>query len=142
MIEGRSRFIIVLGMATMLVFGAIGTALAAKGGGHRAGGGGSISLVLLNSPDGEPHYGQSVTFSVATTATDKPWVELDCYTTGTNTLIYQDWRGFFDGSLTGQNFILGTSNAWQSGDADCTAWLVKYSKGWSKLTSTSFHVYA
>jgi hypothetical protein len=136
----QTRFLIVVAIA-IGVSTAAPAALAAKGGGHRiSSNGGTITLVLLNSTDGLPHYGQSVTFDVATTATDKPWVELDCSQSGT--LVYQDWRGFFDGSLTGQDFILGTSKAWQSGDADCVAWLERYTKrGFSKLASTSFHVY-
>jgi hypothetical protein len=149
--KGTSRtFLIMLAMATILATVTTGAAVAGKcehgnnphcSGGGSGSGDGTISLVLLESTDGLPHYGQKVTFDVATTATDKPWVELDCYQGGV--LVYQDWRGFFDGSLTGQVFILGTSNAWQSGDADCTAWLMTYtSKGWSEVVSTSFHVYA
>src|SRR5438105_3149580 len=45
---------------------------AAKSGGHGGGGtGGSstLSLVLLNSTDGLPHFGQQVTFTVSTTVT-------------------------------------------------------------------------
>jgi len=38
----------------------------------------SLSLVLLRSTDGSPHYGQVVTFNVSTTATSYPSVDLEC----------------------------------------------------------------
>jgi hypothetical protein len=118
-------------------------ALAAKGGaGHKGGGGGttsggSISLVVLNSTDGLPHSNGEVTFTVSTTATSEPWVELSCYQDGVS--VYVGWKGFFERSLTTQVFTLA-SNGWTGGAADCTAWL-ETPKG-AKLVSTSFHVYA
>src|SRR5437879_195804 len=42
----------------------------------------SLSLVLLNSTDGVPHWGQQVTFAVSTTATTEPNVSLMCYQHG------------------------------------------------------------
>jgi hypothetical protein len=136
------RSVIVLAIGITLVATMGNMAVASKGvqrGPNRVNG--TIRLVLLESTDGLPHYGQHVTFDVATTATAKPWVELDCYKGGVH--VYQDRRGFFESSLTGQRFTLGTSDAWQNGDADCTAWLEKYTKrGWKHLASTSFHVYA
>jgi hypothetical protein len=118
-------------------------ALAAKvgGGAHRGGGGGptsggSISLVVLNSPDGLAHWHGEVTFDVSTTATSEPWVELTCSQNGA--VVLTGWKGFFERSLTTQVFTLG-SNGWQGGPADCTAWL-ETPKG-AKLASTSFHVY-
>lgn len=130
-------------LIALLIVGLMaGSALAARGGGGKpSAGGGTIALVMTYDADGDglPNYRDRVTFSLSTSATDKPWVELDCYQAGT--LVYQDRRGFFDGSLTGEEFVLGTSAAWQSGAADCTAWLVSWTrKGWSKLASTDFHV--
>src|SRR3954447_20813208 len=60
------------------------TALAGKGGGRPRGGGTtggrrSLGLVLLDSTDGVAHHGQRVTFTATTTATDRPFVRLDCY---------------------------------------------------------------
>lgn len=118
------------------------SALAAKNGGTHKGGGGStsgtssISLVVLNSPDGLPHHGGEVTFNVSTTATSEPWVELVCYQSGA--AVYRAWDGFFERSLTTQDFWLA-SNGWTGGAADCTAWL-QTPKG-AQLASTSFHVY-
>ena len=119
-------------------------AQAAKGGGGGSGGTtstSSISLVVLNSPDGLPHQGGEVTFDVSTTATTQPYVNLMCYQNGV--LVAEGWEGYFAGALNSSyNFVLA-SGAWQSGDADCTAWLDMHTKrGWQHLASTSFHVYA
>ena len=118
------------------------SALAAKGG--RGGTGGtstsSISLVVLNSPDGLPHWGGEVTFNISTVATDQPFVNLVCDQNGV--LVAEGWAGYFEGALnSGYNFGLD-SGAWQSGAADCTAWLDMHTKhGWTQLASTAFHVY-
>jgi len=117
------------------------TAVAAKGGAaHKGGGGGgtgTISLVLVNSTDGLPHWGQEVTFNVSTTATTEPWVELKCYQNGA--LVGQGRKGFWEESLSSRRFTL-RSTAWTGGAADCTAWL-ETPQG-AQLASTSFHVYA
>jgi hypothetical protein len=128
-----------------LVLAAAPAAMAAKGSGGGAGGKhgggstgtGSISLVLLDSTDGLAHYGQHVTFNVSTTATNQPWVHLQCYQNGT--LVAEGWDGYFDGSLSGRNFTLA-SPSWTGGAADCTATLT--TPQWAPLASTSFHVYA
>src|SRR5690242_6278322 len=49
------------------------------GGGHKGGstgGTGTITLVLLDSTDGLPHYNQTITFNISTNATTQPWVHL------------------------------------------------------------------
>jgi hypothetical protein len=132
-------------MITLLIFGLIaGTALAAKGGsngsgkpggGKPSGGTGTISLVLLESTDGVAHYGQLVTFNVATTATAEPWVNLKCWQG--RTLVAEGWNGYFDRSITGRNFGL-YSPTWTGGDADCTAYLTTPQR--AVLNSASFHV--
>ena len=113
-------------------------ALAGKpGGGGKPprGGSATISLVLLNSSDGLPHWGQSVMFNVATTATTEPFVHLQCHQGGV--LVGDGWRAYFDGTL-GREFGL-YSPIWTSGSADCTASVTDPS--WRVLGSTSFHVY-
>ncbi len=149
--KGTSRtFLIVLAMATLLASVTTGAAMAGKCGhgnnpqcSGNGGGGGTISLVLLNSTDGWPHVGQKVTFNVSTTATNYPWVTLYCYQGGT--LVYKASNGIFPTSL-GQDFTLA-SNSWTSGEADCTAYLQNWDDymkhGWIQdLASTSFHVFA
>jgi hypothetical protein len=115
-----------------------------NGGGKPGGGTGTMSLVLLDSTDGVPHFGQKVTFDVSTDATTYPWVTLKCFQNGSQ--VYQASRGIFPTSL-GQEFTLGPTPSWQGGDADCTAFLEdwdSYSKRGSiqTLASMSFHVYA
>jgi hypothetical protein len=132
-------------LVLVLILVPVGLA-AAKGGGKPNGrsGTGTISLVLLNSTDGLAHVGQKVTFDVSTTATQYPWVTVDCYDAN-GVWVYHASNGIFPTSL-GQDFTLA-SNIWLSGPADCTAWLQNwdnYAKhGWiTNLASTSFHVYA
>jgi hypothetical protein len=138
-------FLFGVAVVAALVLAFSGSAIAAKGGTGGGGGGkpskgsggGSISLVVLNSPDGLPHWGGMVTFNVSTGATSEPWVDLKCYQNGV--LVSQMWNGFFSGSLTTENFGL-YSPQWTGGAADCTADLT--TPQWSVLASTSFHVYA
>ncbi len=102
----------------------------------------SIDLVLLGSSAGLPHYGQQVTFSVSTSATDRPYVLLNCYQNGV--WLYAAQAGFYPAYPFSRVFTLA-STAWTGGAADCTATLgVNNSDGtrFTKLASTSFHVYA
>jgi hypothetical protein len=78
----------------------------------------SIGLVLLDSTDGVPHLGQHVTFDVATTATDYPWVTMKCSQNGTH--VYQQSNAMYRIQAT---FTLGPTPLWQSGGADCIATL-------------------
>jgi hypothetical protein len=110
------------------------------GGGTIGGGSGTISLVVLNSADGLPHFTQNITFNVSTTATTKPFVELKCYQNGN--LVGQETNGFFVGSLSDGVYTLGPTPAWQSGAADCTATLESMdTRTTTAITSMSFHVY-
>jgi hypothetical protein len=118
-------------------------AFAGKGGKPGAGGGGgtgaSLTLVLLDSTDGLPHFGQNVTFKVSTSAT-RPYVNLTCYQGG-------DWVtnqtvGFYAGYPWSQNFPL-SSWKWTGGAADCTARLYTSTKrGTTTLATLNFHAYA
>jgi hypothetical protein len=105
-----------------------------KGGGTGA----SLNLVLLDSTDGLPHYGQHVTFELSTTAT-RPYVNLKCYQGGewvTNQTV-----GFYAGYPWSQVFPL-SSWKWTGGVADCTARLYTASrKGTTTLATLGFHVY-
>jgi hypothetical protein len=68
-------------------------------------------------------------------------VNVLCYQNGV--LVMNSWNGFFPQALNPtRNFAL-YSPSWQSGAADCTAWLDMYTKrGTAQLASTSFHVNA
>ena len=85
-----------------------------------------------------PHFGDTVTFDVSTTATTTPFVNLNCYQSGA--LAAQGWATFFAGGTPG-SFGL-SSPIWKSGAADCTADLGMFSNNgkWRVLASTSFHV--
>lgn len=121
-----------------------GTAVAAKAsGGRHTSGSGTITLQNETAPGTAPSYGQTVTFTVSTTATDKPMVELDCSQRGT--LVYQHSAGFYPDYPWPwlQNYPL-SSTAWTAGAADCVATLY-YSNnkgGFVTVTTLSFPVSA
>lgn len=134
------RFALALAAVAALCLAAAPAALAGKGGRPKppsGGGTGTVSLVLLDSTDGMAHYGQRVTFDVATTATTEPWVVLKCYQNGA--LVAQGKEGFFARSLDDGVFGL-YAPSWTGGAADCTATLT--TPQGAALGSTSFHVYA
>lgn len=120
------------------------TVVAAPGGGGKGGGGGgssSLSLVLLDSTDGQAHWGQQVTFNVATTATASPFVSVNCYQGSTWVLTAS--AGFFPSYPWSKNFTL-SSGSWPSGAADCTArlYMTKDGSRTTTLATLTFHVYA
>lgn len=82
-----------------------------------------------------------MTFDVYTTATTTPWVNVNCRQDGA--VVYSQWHGFFTSYRFGQTFDVGPTMLWQSGDADCTADLIKRSANGkkTKLATTSFHAY-
>ena len=143
--KGTTRtFVIVLAMATIFATVAVGGAVAAKGGkgkGHNSSSAtGSISLVLLNSTDGLAHHGQDVTFNVSTTATDRPFVALNCYQDGV--WVYSASAGFFPDYPWSTNFTL--ANDWFTSAGDCSArlYMTKDGSRSTTLATLDFHVYA
>ena len=101
----------------------------------------TFSLVLVNSTDGLPHYGQDITFNVSTTATSYPSVSVSCAQNGTTVLYWT--AGFFPSYVWTKDLTLSTPS-WTSGGASCTATLY-YSSGKKKvinLATFNFHVYA
>jgi hypothetical protein len=131
--------------ALVLVLVAVPMAFA-KGG---RGGGGTSGTISLHTPlvydangDGVTNHGDVVLFDISTTSTTQPWVNVKCFQNGT--MVYNAWNGYFAGALNNDwNFGLA-SGAWQSGAADCTAYLDKANgkNGWTQLASRSFHVEA
>jgi hypothetical protein len=102
----------------------------------------NLSLVLLNSTDGQPHLGQNVTFNISTTATNEPYVSLNCYQNGG--LVYGAMAGFFPSYLwPGSQIFPLSSPSWTSGAASCTATLY-YVNGKKNimLTTLNFQVFA
>lgn len=137
----------VASLVTLLALALVPTALAGKGGhgggGTTTSGTSSISAPKMVTDVGPPglSYGDSVVFTVSTTATNQPYVNLQCFQNGV--LVMNSWNGYFADALnTSWNFGLG-SPAWQGGAATCTAYLdMATSRGWAQLTSTSFSVTA
>lgn len=102
----------------------------------------TLKLVLVNSTDGLPHYGQSVTFQVSTSATTQPNVALKCYQGGA--LVYSAEAGFYAGyPWPGTQVMPLASPSWTGGGASCTASLYYFAgKKTVTLTSLNFQVYA
>jgi hypothetical protein len=132
--------------ALVLALVLVPAALAAKGhggGGSTGTGSGSSSITgpVMVTDTGSPglSFGDMVTFNVSTSATSQPYVNVLCYQNGV--LVMNSWNGFFDQALNPtRNFGL-YSPSWQSGAADCTAWLdMSGRRGMTQLASTSFHV--
>lgn len=121
------------GLITLLMFGLIaGTAFAAKGGnggggGRGHGGGGhsgtsTVALVLVTdvNGNGSANWGDTVTFSISTTATQYPHLEVTCYQHGA--LVYGASAGFYpEYPWPGAQLMPLQSPAWTSGAADCKA---------------------
>ena len=116
----------------------------ALAGGHNSS---SISLVMLSGASvttstASPSFGDQVTFDVATTATDRPYVTLNCYQNGQWLLSGQ--AGFYAEYGYGQVFTLASSS-WTSGAGNCTATVGVLNADGTKfraLASTSFDVTA
>jgi hypothetical protein len=137
-----SRLRIAFAALAALALVLVPAALAGKGkpGGSGAGSSSTLRLVLLNSADGLPHYGQRVTFSISTTAS-RPFVSLNCYQGGA--WVYTASVGYFPEYPWAKEFTLaGTS--WPGGAADCTARLytTKDGRRTTTLATLGFHVYA
>ena len=106
-------------------------------------GGGTITLKMVadNNSDGKPNWNDTVTFDVATSATESPYVALGCYQN--NTLVASASSGFFASyPWPWTQFMTLSSRTWTGGAAECTAQLGYYnSKGTlTVVASVSFHV--
>jgi hypothetical protein len=101
-----------------LVVAVPATAFAGKGKGPHTLSVSSMDLVLLDSADDVPNWGEHVTFAVETTVTEKPFVQLDCFQAGE--LVYAMSAGFWDGYRFTKTYTL-SSSFWTSGAADCVA---------------------
>ncbi len=121
---GRAKSLALLVAGAALVLPALTAAPAAQAAPSQSHGKkppvtGTISLIVLNQA--APAAGDVVDFTVATTATDKPWVDLACSQNGV--LVYHWQRAYYEGAY-GYGFTLA-SEAWTSGPARCEAKLLK-----------------
>jgi hypothetical protein len=101
-----------------------------------------LTLVLLNSTDGSPHWAQQVTFKVSTTKTTEPHVSLICSQNGT--VVYQAQTGFYAGyPWPWTQTMTLSSAAWTGGAASCTASLYYFSGSrTTTLATLNFQVLA
>jgi len=145
-IRKPAAILFVLSLAVLALALVPATGLAAKGGNGagKAGGGGdggSLAVVMVSDQNGNaaPNWNDQITFDVSTTATDRPWVRLDCYQSGT--WVSTSSAGFFPEYPWAPTFTLA-SGAWTSDAADCTARLYMVtSNGRSRtLANLSVHV--
>jgi len=140
------------GLIAMLVVGLMaGTAFAGKGGSGGTGGGshakpgsggtGTLAVVIASdiNGDGAANWGDSVTYTVSTTATLYPYVATSCYQGRTQVL--GGSAGFFASyPWPSAQVVPLKSQLWTSGAADCTATLYSNDGGnRTNLKTISFH---
>jgi len=108
--------------------------------------GSTLDLVVLpdstltpSTTQETPHWGDDITFAVSTSATDQPFVNVRCFQA--EALVFDAWEGFYSAAWSDQTFTL-SSSYWQSGEADCTARLIKWGKNGRErtLATLDFHV--
>lgn len=128
-------------VAAAVVALAAAPAHAAKGGGKPPSDSSStVAVRNVDAADTVINWGDTVTFDVKTTATDKPAVHLQCYQGGE--LVLTSSAGFYAAWPWSNEFRLA-SGAWTGGAADCTARLYQTSSNGLRtytLATQSFHV--
>jgi hypothetical protein len=124
----------------VLVVSGLLTSVATNAATAQGGKGGSSIRLVARSADGLAHFEGQVTFAVRTSVAE-PWVNVKCYQG--DMWVYGEWHGFFASYGWGQTFTLGPTPSWQSGDADCTARVVKFGRNGrqSTLATTNFPAY-
>ena len=138
----------VLAVVASLALVPVSSAAKPGGSGSTGGGGGtssSLAVVIVNDKNGNgvPNWGDTVTFSVSTTATTQPEVELACYQDGIK--VADGVGGFYAGDPWAPEDQMMTleSYVWTGGEADCTATLFYMKRGKAiDLASIGFKVLA
>ena len=140
MSSGSRRTVALIAIVAAALGSISATADAAKGGRGQGGGGkGDSSFTLVNMTDDVLSHGDSVSFDVATTATDRPYVWLTCVQDGR--MVVHGAVGYFDEFPLVQYFVLDSYD-WVDGGADCDAELTKLGRNHrhQTLASMSFSV--
>lgn len=136
----RARLITCLVLAIAIV--GFSTAVsAAPEAGRGKGKSDSTSSITLDQ-SGTIYHGDAVTFTVATTATDRPFSTVTCEQNGE--LLYRSTRGHFDDyyEYVGEPIHYLSSFGWTGGDADCQADLTYRARNgrYRVVASTTFAV--
>lgn len=139
--RGAIKSLIVLVVMASIV--SVGGAFAARNAGGQGkpsgGGGGSVSLRLLDPADTQANIGDKGTFDVSSSYA-KVWVAAKCYQGGT--LVYSETRGFFPDYPWGQTYTFGPTGSWAGGSASCRGDLITVSNTKTiTLATTTFTVY-
>jgi hypothetical protein len=140
------RIVLTIAITMLVLVVVVPVALAGKGkpGGGGAGGGGSlvVAMVADANHDGAPNWGDTIRFTVSTTATTEPHVNLKCSRNGV--VVYGAATGYYAGYPWPwtQNMTL-SSQSWTGGAVSCTATLSAYSgTSVTTLATLSFSVAA
>lgn len=145
--SNTARRLAIGSLVSCLALGAMGGAsFAARGGGGGKPGGAttssSLSVVMVTdlNTNGSPNWGDTITFSISTTATLEPHVSLTCSQGGE--VVYGATAGFYDGyPWPWTKLMTLSSTLWSGGAANCTAKLQQYSgTKVINLASISFNV--
>ena len=78
----------------------------------------TFEVVNVDPTDTANNYGDTVTFTVDTNQTTRPFVGLTCYQG--DDLVYAKSAGFFDDYMFSNTYTL-SSSWWSGGAADCSA---------------------
>lgn len=128
-----------LAAASLLTAGPAAAAHGAK----PSGGSSSIQLVVASGSDSVPNWGEAVTFTVSTTATSQPHVDLLCSQAGKT--VYSATTGYYASyPWPWTQTMTLSSQLWTGGAASCTASLYMFTSKGAKnvLAALSFPVYA
>lgn len=101
---------------------------------------GSTSTVTIDQP-GPYQVGDRVTFTPSTTATAKPWEKVQCFQNGA-LVMNESHPDYWPNTLDDPGeFVLGPTDLWTSGGANCVATLQMNTKqGMKPLATVSFAV--
>ena len=125
----------------MLFVGVLAGPVSAKGKPGGKTGGKDGSAITLDQA-GSINYGDTITFTISTTKTDRPFVEVECTKNGA--LVYSSTVGMFQDWYDnwGEPDFTLMSLAWGGGYAACVSSLQYQDRRWRTrtLATTSFHV--
>ena len=79
-----------------------------------------------------PRFGDSATFTAVTDRTAYPYASVTCYQAGVRVLV--DTKQLWSGAFNPQPVVLGYTNGWTSGGADCSAELFYFSSNFHHRT--------